>query len=362
MILTQRQTLGSQSLTTLHFLFYYFLFLTLYIAWTFMFFAKIKRKESGVLLYGITPPKAHTPVEKVMMLAEKTVKTLCSLDIDALVVYDVQDEAARTNEVRPYPFASALDPFEYSSQYLQGIPVSKIIYRPAGKFTRDELSQWLQSLKVHGFFPVFVGLPTPDYVVKTSLKEAYEIWHEYHGDHSVIGAVTIPERHAVLKDEDVRILEKVDSGVSYFISQCVFNVDYTKKILEDLLSSCQDQKRELPTLIFTLTICGSVKTLHFMEWLGIHIPEDIKEELKVSTNPVNRSVEIAITIAKDLIEYCQRKSIPFGFNIESVATRKEEVDASIELLNTVSELLKANGLRNKVNKNKLLTRVIPFGE
>lgn len=315
-----------------------------------MFFTKIKRKESGVLLYGITPPKAQTTTEKVREIAEKTLNTLCSLDIDALIVYDVQDESARTIEERPFPFTNSLDPFEYASQYLQRLAVAKIIYRPAGKFTKDELAQWLQGLKAHGFYPIFVGLPTPDFVVKTSLKEAYEIWSE-HEAHSVIGAVTIPERHAILKDEDVRILDKVNSGVSYFISQCIFNVEYTKQILIDLVIACQKKKQELPTIIFTLTVCGSLKTLYFMEWLGIHVPEDIKEELKVSTSPVARSVEIAIAIAKDLIQYCQERSIPFGFNIESVSIRKEEIDASLELLHTIRELLKANGLRKEVKKH-----------
>lgn len=310
-----------------------------------MFLSKIRKKESGILLYGITPPKAQTSPEKVKEIAEKTLNNLCSLDIDALVVYDVQDESARTTEERPFPFSSALDPFEYASQHLKLLSVPKIIYRPAGKFTTEELSGWLQDLKTHGFYPVFVGLPSPDYLVKTSLTEAYRIWREHHASHSVIGAVTIPERHAVLKDEDVRILDKVNSGVSYFISQCIFNVGYTKKILEDLTSTCNQKGEPIPTIIFTLTICGSVKTLHFMEWLGIHIPNDIKEQLTSCPNPVTRSVALAEAIAKDLIAFCQAKSIPFGFNIESVATRKEEVDASLELLETVSALLKASGLR-----------------
>lgn len=312
-----------------------------------MFISKIKKKESGILLYGITPPKAQTPTERVGEIAEKTLDTLCSLDIDALIVYDVQDESARTSEERPFPFTHALDPFDYASQYLQRLKVPKIIYRPAGKFTTEELTLWLDDLKSHGFYPIFVGLPSPEYVVKTSLKEAYEIWRTRHEHHSVIGAITIPERHAVLKDEDVRILDKVNSGVSYFISQCIFNVEYTKRILEDLLVACRNSQQEIPTIIFTLTICGSAKTLNFMEWLGIHIPDDIKEELKASTNPVVRSVELATAIAKDLIQYCQEKSVPFGFNIESVAIRKEEIDASVELLHTVSNLLKASGLRSE---------------
>jgi len=198
-----------------------FLFLMFYTTPERMFLTRIKGRESGVLLYGITPPKAQTAVEKVKEITEKSLNILCSLDIDALVVYDVQDESARTNEERPFPFASALDPFEYASQYLQRLGVPKIIYRSTGCFTKEELSQWLQGLKAHGFYPVFVGMPAPDYVGKTTLKEAYEIWREQHEDYSVIGAVTIPERHAILKDEDVRILDKMDSGVSYFISQCI---------------------------------------------------------------------------------------------------------------------------------------------
>jgi 5,10-methylenetetrahydrofolate reductase len=320
-----------------------------------MFFTKIKRRESGVLIYGITPPKAQTAVEKVSEMAEKSLNILCSMDIDALIVYDVQDESARTTEERPFPFSNALDPFEYASRYLHRLPIPKIIYRPAGKFTKEELTEWLQSLKTHGFYPIFVGLPSPDYVVKTSLKEAYEIWRTNHEEHSVIGAVTIPERHALLNDEQVRILDKVDSGVSYFISQCIFNVEYTKRILDDLLIACQDKKQELPTIIFTLTICGSVKTLYFMEWLGIHIPDDIKEDLKASASPAVRSKEIAINIAKDLIQYCQERSIPFGFNIESVATKKEEVDASLELLDTVRELLKARGFRKELKRGRQVT-------
>lgn len=315
-----------------------------------MFFTKIKRKESGVLLYGITPPKVQTAPERVSEIAAKTVADLGALDFDALIVYDVQDESARTDAERPFPFTTALDPFEYASQHLQELVVPKIIYRPAGKYTGEELSEWLQGLKTHRFYPVFVGLPSPDYVVKTSLNDAYQIWSEQHGEHSVIGAITIPERHAVLKDEDMRILGKVESGVSYFISQCIFNVDYTKKMLDALLLACQTKNQEVPTMIFTLTICGSVKTLHFMEWLGIHIPDDIREDLKTSSDPVSHSVELATAIAKELIQYCQERSIPFGFNIESVAIRRVEIEASLELLNGVSQLLKVNGLRTETKK------------
>jgi hypothetical protein len=316
-----------------------------------MFINKIRRKESGILLYGITPPKETTPLEKVQAIAERNVATLSSVDIDALVVYDVQDESARTSEERPFPFASALDPFQYSRDHLQKLDIPKIIYRPAGKYTQAELHQWLGGLKEEQFHPVFVGLPCPDFVVKTSLKEAYDIWRASHSDHCLMGAVMIPERHSVLKDEEVRILEKVSSGVSYFISQCVFEVEYAKEVLRDLTRACEERGVEIPTMIFTLTICGSAKTLQFMEWLGIYVPGHIKVELQESENQVRRSVEIATRIAMELIHFCRERSIPFGFNIESVAIRKEEIDASLELLSTVRDMLVKHSLRAEAAKS-----------
>lgn len=312
-----------------------------------MFISKVRRKESGILLYGITPPKVHTSPERVTAIAQRTISTLSACDIDALVVYDVQDESSRTNEERPFPFINALDPFEYARMNLQSLTIPKIIYRPAGMFAREDLTEWLQGLSENQFYPIFVGLPSPDSVPLTTLSEAYNLWRTKHADHSVLGAVMIPERHAVLHDEPARMLDKMNGGVSYFITQCIFNVDYTKNVLDDLVNACRVKSADIPVVIFTLTICGSSKTLEFMEWLGIYVPADIRARLEASAAPVTCSVDIARAIARELVDYCHARSIPFGFNIESVATRKEEVDGSLELLSHVQQILKQYGLRNR---------------
>ncbi|GAB4006326.1 hypothetical protein GCM10028808_08080 [Spirosoma migulaei] len=310
-----------------------------------MFLEKIKSGESGVLLYGITPPKAGTAPERVAEIAQKTIERLTALDIDALVVYDVQDESARTTEERPFPFINALDPLVFAAGYLGTLTIPKIIYRPAGKFSNVELSDWLEELHDHNFYPVFVGVPAPDYPVKTSLPEAYRLWSK-HQNTSVIGAVTIPERHNVLNDEDVRMLDKMNCGVSYFISQCVFNLDYAKQVIEDLTIRCNTQQVKAPTIIFTITACGSTKTLHFMEWLGIHVPDELKEDLKKSDDILEKSVQICLDIATELTTFCMERSIPFGFNIESVAIRKAEIEASIYLANQIGQMLTDKGVRN----------------
>ncbi len=309
-----------------------------------MFLEKIKSAQSGILLYGITPPKASTQPERVAEIAQNTLERLTKLDIDALVVYDVQDESARTAEERPFPFLPALDPFAFASGYLNALTVPKLIYRPAGKFPPEELSDWLDQLQQHRFYPVFVGVPAPDYPVKTTLAQAYQLWSR-HQDTSVVGAVTIPERHNMLNDEDSRILDKMNCGVSYFISQCVFNIDYARQVIDDLSLRCDKQQVAPPTIIFTLTACGSEKTLHFMEWLGIHVPEALKEELKASADMLEKSVQLCLDIASNLTTFCVERSIPFGFNIESVAIRKAEIEASIYITTKVGEMLREKGVR-----------------
>ncbi|GAB3414915.1 methylenetetrahydrofolate reductase [Niabella aquatica] len=309
-----------------------------------MFVDKVKTGQSGILMYGITPPKSETSPERVAEIAGKTISRLKQLNIDALIVYDVQDESARTSEERPFPFLKALDPFEFASRYLQELDVDKIIYRPAGKFSKEELHDWLNRLQKHGFYPVFVGLPAPDYPVKSTLQDAYQIWREQKNT-SVIGAVTIPERHAELKDEDKRILEKVSCGVSYFISQCVFNVDYAKQVVEDLVHTCKKERVPAPTIIFTLSACGSLKTLKFMEWLGIHIPDDLKETFKNSDDMLEKSVRVCLDIASALTDFCMEQSMPFGFNVESVAIRKQEIEASVYMVNKIGAMLEQKGIR-----------------
>ena len=65
---------------------------------------KIKNKESGIVLYGITPPKKGTALEKIEEIAARQIERLQDLNIDGLILYDIQDEKSRTEVERPFPF------------------------------------------------------------------------------------------------------------------------------------------------------------------------------------------------------------------------------------------------------------------
>jgi hypothetical protein len=309
-----------------------------------MFVDKIREKQSGLLLYGITPPKVGTDASKIENYGIKTVERVNNMNIDALVIYDVQDESERIEDERPFPFLSALDPLYFAEKYLYDAKVSKIMYRPAGKYTPNELGNWIQRVALHGFSAVFVGVPSPTHVPKTSLPETYELVKKL-APKTNVGGVIIPERHAELRDEDERVMSKVKHGVTFFVSQCVFHVGYAKDVIASLIANSNKTGQEIPTIIFTLTSCGSAKTLSFIEWLGIYIPDEIKHYFLSSSNILEASVGECIKIANELADYCVEKNIRFGFNIESVAIKKDEIEASLRLVDEVDKILKNKGLR-----------------
>ena len=118
---------------------------------------KIKARESGIVLYGITPPKKGTSPEKIEDISARQIQRLQPLQLDGLILYDIQDEAARTSEARPFPFLETLDAFDYSQHYLSELTVPKILYRSVGKYNRSELSAFLEKASPDNNLTVFVG-------------------------------------------------------------------------------------------------------------------------------------------------------------------------------------------------------------
>ena len=301
-----------------------------------MLIDKIKNRESGIVLYGITPPKKGTDSEKLEGIAARQLERLQALDIDGLVLYDIQDEASRTDEERPFPFMATLDPFEYSNQHLSELAVPKIIYRAVGKYSEAELTQFMSAASPTDNLTVFVGAASKSQNVTLSMREAYELKKSSYPD-LALGGVVIPERHQAKGDEHIRVFNKIAGGCSFFVSQGVYDVNASKNFLSDYYYYGKEHGIPLVPVLFTLTPCGSQKTLEFMKWLGIDIPRWLENELINSSDILQKSVEVSEKNYRELKEFADEKGIPIGCNIESVAIRKVEIDASIELLNRIRQ-------------------------
>lgn len=298
---------------------------------------KIAAKQSGIITYGITPPKENNDQQKLEEISKKHIDRINDLGIDALVLYDLQDEKDRIKEERPFPFLPTLDPVDYSKDFLSELSVPRILYRCTAKYSKEEFLDSFKKHRPEDSF-VFVGASSPDQKVTLSLGDAYETVTEEKLPIN-FGAVVIPERHLELGDEHERVLGKMTKGCEFFISQAVYNVVAAKNFLSDYYYACNERNVEVAPVIFTLAPCGSAKTLDFMKWLGINFPKWLENDLINSQNILEKSVEICVDIAKALVVYAKEKNLPIGFNIESVSIRKVEIEAAIDMVKKVKDLL-----------------------
>lgn len=304
---------------------------------------KILNRKPGIVTYGLTPPKVGNPPEKIKEISEKQIERIKNLDIDGLVIYDIQDEKDRTDADRPFPFIETIDPHIYSNEYLKELHIPKIIYRCVGKYTHNQFSNLMKGYEGQDMFSVFVGAASRTQKVSLRLSEAYTLCASVNPN-LLLGGVAIPERHMKNGEEHLRIIDKFQNGCKYFISQAVYNVEATKDFLSDYYYYCKNNNIEMVPIIFTLTPCGSQKTLEFMKWLGISIPRWLENDLLNSEDILNKSVSMSKAIFAELLEFSMEKRIPIGCNIESVSVRKVEIEASITLAKDIKSLFEQNGI------------------
>jgi hypothetical protein len=289
--------------------------------------------RSGVLLFSLTPPRSSTTEERIKEIAEATLQRLGGLDLDGLLLYDIDDESDRNPDKRPFPYLPTLDPARYYAEHLTGWRDPVVIYRCVGKYSADELRDWMAGVDSQ-VLSVFVGASSGDKPVRTTLRQAQEIRAEVRPD-LPLGAVAIGAR----RDEHLRMLAKQERGASFFISQVVYHVNETKNLLSDYYYECRDRGVQPRTVIFTLSLCGSLKTLEFLNWLGVDVPRWLRNSLQHASDPLTESYRQCVAIARDLIDFCEDLGVPYGFNVENVSIRRTEIEATTNLAAEVAGML-----------------------
>ena len=299
---------------------------------------KIQERQAGIVLYGMTPPKENTEVPRVIEIAKKHLDRIKNLAIDGIVLYDIQDESNRVEAERPFPFLPTLEPQNYSNNFLKGLDLPKVLFQCVGKHDESSLKNWMHENIKNGDLAAFVGNSSSEQRTALTMKDAYALRKE-HALQMPIGGVAIPERHYMKKDEHIRMFEKIQNGVSFFTTQAVYNVEASKNMLSNYYYYSKDLSIPMVPVMMTFSPCGSIKTMQFMKWLGIHFPKWLKNDLMHSEDILGESTETCLRTFKELLNYSLRKGIPIGCNIESVSVRKDEIDASVELLANMKDLL-----------------------
>jgi len=291
---------------------------------------RIDRSAGEFLLFALTPPRAATERERVQQIADATIARLRPLDLDGLILYDIDDEVARNPAERPFPLSPTLDPADYLANNFTSWPTPVIVYRAVGKYAPSDLRRWLGAQDPARVMTVLVGGTSSKAHGLTSLAQAQALRREANPDLSV-GGVAIPERHSRRDDEHLRLLAKQDEGCRFFVTQVVYDVNAAKNLVSDYHYECAARGRAPAPIVFTFSVCGSMRTLDFLRWLGIDVPRWIENDLRHATDTLEASYQLAITTATELMAYRRTFGVPFGINVESVSIRREEIEASVRL-------------------------------
>ena len=292
---------------------------------------KLVSRSAGICLYGFAPPKQATPSERLEAIVAQQLVRLRSLPVDGLIVYDIQDEAERISAPRPFPFLPTLPPEVYAYEHLGSLEVPKIVYRCVNRDTPDGFVRWLECENGGPRISVLVGAPSRHSQVGLRLTDAYALARQ-HSSNLLLGGIAIAERHGRTLDEHHRILAKTEKGCRFFVTQAVYDVTSTKSLLSDYALALDETGGVPLPIILTFSPCGSEKTLSFMKWLGIAFPRWLENDLRFARDPLAKSLELCERIFAEVRDYAGDKGIPLGVNVESVSIRKEEIEASMELI------------------------------
>lgn len=300
----------------------------------------LRMGRGDFLMFGITPPKASTPPDRLSRIVDTTMDRLRSVDPDAVALYDIAEEKDRAPQDRPFPFLATLDPSDYLARHLTDWRKPAVVYRAVGKYTEDQLASWMLAQDADRVMTVLVGASSRHDAGSTSLSRAYELKNEIRPD-LLTGGVVIPERHARRGDEHQRMLAKQAAGVSFFVSQILYDANSAKNLLADYADACEAQNVSPRPIVLTHSVCGSVRTLEFLEWLGVQVPRWIQRDLRNAEDTLSESLEQAAAVAADVVQYGRRVGVPVGLNVESVSTRRVENDAVVTLARTLRAALDA---------------------
>src|SRR4051812_13548470 len=287
-------------------------------------------------MFSITPPRQASSAEESDRIAKVTIERLRHLDLEALIVYDIDDESDRVIEERPFPYLPTQDPGEFHARHLTAWDRPVVIYRCVGKYSPDELETWLAAQDPQRVSTVFVGASSSSKKTLTSLAEAQSLWRDTRPE-VALGGVAIPERHSSTGLEHARMLRKQHDGASFFVTQVVYDADAAKSMVSDYFYACCDTSQVPAPVFFTLSVCGSLRTLAFLEWLGVNVPSWMRNDLKRSGDPLSASFDHCLATARDLAAFCDRLGLPHGFNVESVSIRRAEIDAAVHLAERLRE-------------------------
>uniref|UniRef100_A0A7S1UIH8 Methylenetetrahydrofolate reductase (NAD(P)H) n=1 Tax=Phaeomonas parva TaxID=124430 RepID=A0A7S1UIH8_9STRA len=303
-------------------------------------------------LFGVTPPREGTSAGKCREICSKFVARQRALATDGFIVYDIQDESSRNNEKRPFPFRSLLDPSWYAGLFQAESGKQCLVYKCTPNTESEEhFMSWLEEanrLHRHRAFNLVGAASSSQEVKGPSVEESAALLRGYGkldaSKRCRFGCVTIAERHAQKHREHDNMLRKIGWGAEWFVSQGIYDPDAMVELINDYAALCRSRGIVPKKVLLTFVPCGRKKTLQFIKWLGMKIPQHAEERIfRAAEDPTTSPVEMSCQLNREnlikILEGTSGCGVPLGLNVESVSGYRDEIDATHQLFRDLQCIL-----------------------
>jgi len=262
-----------------------------------------------MILYTISPPAPHN----LGMVLSHLEGLLSCVRLDGLHIPEVK----RGTKLAPREFARILH-----QSFKGGLPelmVDRVIVRTHWENQRRWLRKTWQKFDIRTL--VLVGgessrlrYPGP------SVVEAARLIRGLDGMDFSLGAIMIPSR----RSEGPRLMEKTQSGISFFLSQVLFEAERAKALLKGYHERCLKLGLEPARIFLSFAPVSSGRDIGFLRGWRVEIPKGVEHFiLKGSGGVVERSLDVAERVLKEILGFVAEEgiSVPLGLNIEPVMRR-----------------------------------------
>lgn len=302
----------------------------------------LRDSSRPTFLFGSTPPREGTTIEAAKEAAARFAQRSAVLAIDGFIVYDIKDEEGRTSLDRPFPFRKTIDSALYASFFPPVSGKQCVVYKCVSDTSQDDFRKWVDEATNdygHIAFNLVGAASSKSNNSGISLPQAANMISNQGNAGVAFGCVAIAERHTLKGNETTNMMRKIDLGAEWFITQGVFASEPVIKLIVEYGDLCRAKGIIPKKVILTFAPCGRQKTMQFVKWLGMFVPEEAERRIFASQNPVKESIILLKELLSEILENTAGSGVPLGVNVESLSIFKEEIDAAHELFQSLQATL-----------------------
>lgn len=311
----------------------------------------IRVASRPLILFESIPPVAGTDEGALKAWQDRLLTGLSELPVDGINLPEVRDETREGQ--RTYHYSRKMEP-RVCGRRLQEVfprPLPTVINRVVVHEVVEKQKQWLQEshdqwgvrqlILVGGESPT-IRYPGPSVdraarLITQELNPGYE-----EPERFICGGIVIPGRTKALTgfDERDRMIYKQKHGIEFFSTQVLYEPGSICRLIDDYEAACVTEHLRPGRIFLSLAPLRLAKHLEFVQWLGVGIPDAVRQELLHGSGEMGeRSIQVCTRIVENVLlhVHAKKSKVPLGFNLGPLMS--SNFSLSLELVKRVNALL-----------------------